>query len=434
MANRYKSKHVNKKHMARMQKERKQIRTITLTAIIVIASVIVLVLFGVLGQTVFQARQPVAEVGGESISTKSFDAHVRLLRQQLINQYLQYLQFSQMFGLDPSTNPTVGNALQQIQSQLDDSASLGEGVLNQMIDNILIRQEANRMEISVTSEEIEKAIMETLGYTPDGTPTPTTSPTAITYPTLNPTQLVLFPPSATPTVIPSSTPTSETTKDITPTSGNVSSTATVIPTNSPTETPFTFDGYQNLYQEMLDSYDSFGLTEADALRLFEDGLYRDKLFPLITADVPRSAEMVWARHILVVDEATANKVRNGLLDGISWSSLALEYSTDTGSSSKGGDLGWFQRGVMIPEFENESFRLEIGEISQPIETTYGFHIIQVLGNDDNRPLTSDEYLSKADQVFTNWIAGIRESTDIVIHDYYKDRIPVEPRLQDALGQ
>jgi len=432
MANRKPSKIVNKKHQARLQREKKQIRTITYTTIIVVAAVIVLVLFGVFGQTILRSKQPVAEVGGVSISTKSFEAHVRLLRQQMINQYLQYLQFAQLFGMDPATNPTVANALQQIQSQLDDTATLGEGVLNQMIDNILIKQEANRMDITVTSDEIESNIKEALGYTPDGKSTPTITPTGIIYPTLNPTQLVLFPPSATPTTASSSTPSS--TSTMIPTSNpDTPATITSVPTNSPTETPYTFEGYQNQYQEMLTSYESFGMTETDVRSLFEDSLYKDKVYPIITADVPRTSEMVWARHILVSDEATAIKIRDGLHRNGNWDSLALEYSTDTGSSSKGGDLGWFQRGAMVTEFENAAFNLEIGEISQPIETTYGFHIIQVLGHED-RPLTADEYKTKTDQVFSDWVASLRDTTEITIHDYYKDRIPVNPTLQDALGQ
>jgi len=129
--------------------------------------------------------------------------------------------------MDPATNPTVANALQQIQSQLDDTATLGEGVLNQMIDNILIKQEANRMDITVTSDEIESNIKEALGYTPDGKSTPTITPTGIIYPTLNPTQLVLFPPSATPSTASSSTP---------------SSTSTMIPTSNP-DTPATINSF-----------------------------------------------------------------------------------------------------------------------------------------------------------------------------------------------
>ena len=432
MAKRKQSKIVNKKHLARLQKEKNQIRTITYTTIIVIAAVIVLVMFGVFGQTILQARQPVAEVNGVSISTKSFQAHVRLLRQQMINQYIQYYQFAQMLGVDPTSNSTIASTLQQIQSELADTTTLGENVLNQMIDNILIKQEAEKMDITVSSVDLEKSIQEALGYTPNGTLTPTITPTSVIYPTLNPTQLALYPPSATPTVMETSisTPTSTTE----PTSQtDITATPTSVPTDAPTATPYTFDGYQSQYQQMLISYDSFGLTEADVRSLFEDSLIKDKIYPIITADVPHTAEMVWARHILVADEATALKVRDGLLRNISWDSLALEYSTDTGSSSKGGDLGWFQRGAMVTEFEDAAFSLEIGEISQPIQTTYGYHIIQVLGHED-RPLTADEYKTKTDKVFSDWVASLRDSADLTVHDYYKDRIPANPTLQDALNQ
>ncbi|MBY0123059.1 peptidylprolyl isomerase [Bacillus sp. S/N-304-OC-R1] len=88
-------------------------------------------------------------------------------------------------------------------------------------------------------------------------------------------------------------------------------------------------------------------------------------------------EQVEASHILVKDEATANEVIKKLNAGADFSELAKEYSTDESSSASGGELGYFGRGEMVKEFEDAAFSLDIGKISEPIQSEYGYHIIKV---------------------------------------------------------
>ena len=86
-----------------------------------------------------------------------------------------------------------------------------------------------------------------------------------------------------------------------------------------------------------------------------------------------------ARHILVKDEKTANDIEAKLKSGAKFEDLAKEKSTDTASASKGGDLGWFGTGVMDPDFEKAAYSLKENQISAPIKTQYGYHIIQLTG-------------------------------------------------------
>ncbi|WP_110113815.1 peptidylprolyl isomerase [Bacillus sp. CGMCC 1.16541] len=125
--------------------------------------------------------------------------------------------------------------------------------------------------------------------------------------------------------------------------------------------------------------------EAEMKRLLKIDLLREKA---ATADVKVSEEElkkaydekkpeVKASHILVKDEKTANEVKAKLDAGGNFEELAKEYSEDPGSGEKGGDLGFFGPGQMVPEFEEAAYKLEKGKISEPVKSQFGYHIIKV---------------------------------------------------------
>lgn len=97
-----------------------------------------------------------------------------------------------------------------------------------------------------------------------------------------------------------------------------------------------------------------------------------------------------ASHILVDDVETANEVKKKLDEGADFAELATEYSTDPGSAPNGGDLEWFGAGVMLPEFEQAAYSLEVNQISEPVQSTYGFHIIKVTDKKEKEPLEDIE--------------------------------------------
>ncbi len=101
-------------------------------------------------------------------------------------------------------------------------------------------------------------------------------------------------------------------------------------------------------------------------------------------------EEVHARHILVATEAEARNVIAELAKGGDFATLAKKYSTDPGAAS-GGDLGFFKKGDMVPEFADAAFALKAGEVSkEPVKSQFGWHVIQVLERRAGKPPSYEE--------------------------------------------
>jgi len=88
-------------------------------------------------------------------------------------------------------------------------------------------------------------------------------------------------------------------------------------------------------------------------------------------------EEVAARHILVDSEEKAKELRAKIEGGADFAEVAKESSNDTGSKDNGGLLGYFGKGQMVPEFEAAAFKLKKGELSEPVKTNFGWHIIKL---------------------------------------------------------
>jgi len=103
-----------------------------------------------------------------------------------------------------------------------------------------------------------------------------------------------------------------------------------------------------------------------------------------------SGEEVRVSHILLNTEAEAKAALERIKKGEDFSRLAKALSKDPGSAGKGGDIGFFGRGRMIPEFEHAAFRLHPGEVSNPVKTQFGYHIIKVTGRKEGKLLDFEE--------------------------------------------
>ena len=153
-----------------------------------------------------------------------------------------------------------------------------------------------------------------------------------------------------------------------------------------------------------------GYTDEGFRREFARAVAAAWMRDQIIAIVPNSTEQVHARQILLHDSANVRDVYNQLQTGSSFDILAAIYDP-TGL----GDLGWFPRGYLaVSEVESVAFSLQPGEYSAIIETSLGFHIIQVVDYLPDRPLDPDAKLVLQGQVLKAWLQEQREMSDIVI--------------------
>ncbi|MBP2072336.1 MAG: foldase protein PrsA [Thermoanaerobacterium sp.] len=147
-------------------------------------------------------------------------------------------------------------------------------------------------------------------------------------------------------------------------------------------------------KEITDEYNSEKVTNSNVTKeTAKDNVLVNKLIDSWTKDVKvtdseaekyyndnkSQFEVVKASHILVSDEKTANEIYDKLKNGANFAELAKQYSIDTSTKDNGGELGEFPRGTMVQEFEDAAFALNPGEISKPVKTQYGYHIIKSEG-------------------------------------------------------
>ncbi len=410
------SKVVSKKHKARLQQEQQQRRMLITAALIVVGIILVVLVYGVLDQTLIKNRKPVAKVGDSIIRSEEFIKMVKLERQQMNGQAFQYESYKQFFAFDEQNVAYFDNLIQQIQSQMAIPESIGATVLTKMIDTEVIGFYADEQGIEVSEQEIQEAIQKDFGYFPNGTPTPENTSTPFATATMNPTQYALV------TATPSATPVEELTESEAETPSEeevvepeVTDESVAAPTTVPSPTPYTEDLFQENYDNFVQNFGKIGMSEKDILNLYRTQLISQKVYELITADLPTQEDQVWARHILVATLEEAQDVLNRLENGEDWSTIAAEVSTDPGSKDTGGDLGWFGKNMMVPEFEAAAYELEVGEISDPIETIHGFHIIQLLGK-EIRPIESSRVDQNKQTFFAEWLTAQKEKYTIEQYD------------------
>ena len=317
-----------------------------------------------------------ATVDGEGISLEDFKQMAIFNRYQYLNQYAQYAQMYSMYGLP------IESLDAQVEGILGENGKerLGSEVIDQLIYDKVLKIEAEKEGLELSDEEVYTQLKNMFGY---------------------------------------EEPSAESESPMGMDSFNVDPSATESDDDK-------FAAFRNYAESILaQGYGeeiSFDFIENYAKNVLLDNL----MFEADLEDRVFEAEMVNARHILVEDEETAKEILAKLEAGEEWDTLASENSLDTANKDNSGSLGWFGRGEMVAEFEEAAFELEPGEISEPVKTSFGYHIIASDGK-EIRPLNGAALQAAQNEAYDEWTLELRSKHDIQSYpDIWMDAVPMEP--------
>ena len=153
-----------RKHLARLEKEHRQKKTLLISLIAILGAILLVVVYGLLNDTVFKPKKPVAKVNNAVITVEQFQKRVKYERFSLTQTFLQYALSDCAYFFQ--------SQLLGVQNQLDDYIQFGSDTLDNMIQEKVIAQKAAEMGITVSDAEIDTYIQENFGYYANGTPTP----------------------------------------------------------------------------------------------------------------------------------------------------------------------------------------------------------------------------------------------------------------------
>lgn len=163
-------------------------------------------------------------------------------------------------------------------------------------------------------------------------------------------------------------------------------------------------GSEETFRERLERS---GMTLQDLRAQLRAELLRVRVLEQVQKTVPERTEQVHARHILVDTPERAESTRAQLEAGADFAQLARTYSQDESTRDVGGDLGWFPRGVLLaPEVEEAAFRLQAGQLSQVVQSRFGYHIVQTLERKQDEPLSPEHRLLLQDRAVQSWLESL----------------------------
>jgi peptidyl-prolyl cis-trans isomerase C len=384
--------------------------------------VVVILAAGAIYQYIYLPRQSVATVAGQNISRAEY---WDFRRYGLLNQIQQYQQFSQMVGPDQA---------QQYQQLLNEARRNYQNVesdpvdpftLTEMIENRVLLLSLDDFGLEITEADIDRHLVryftgQTVG---EPVPTPEVDPTAQAWATATAearqaefeaqqqAELEAQEEQQQAEEAETGAEDEEATED--EAEPEIAETPTPEPTPTPSEAEIraTATVVAGQHQEFM--LDGAGVSEDRFVELVvKPAIAREKIMRELAADIPPRAEQVHAAHILVATEEAANLIYSESLAERDFADVAREQSADTQTAENGGDLGWFPRGVMVPEFDAVVFELEPGEFSEPFQTEFGWHIATVIERDDERPVELSVLESLRSRAYDEWLAERKQAIEI----------------------
>lgn len=338
--------------LSRAEKDQVKGRLAFLGLSAVVALAVFLIAGAILWDKVIIARQPVLRVDGQAVPLQHYAALLSYRRNVLQNEFLQASEMASQPtppGTDPSQNVMANYGRQRMQQIQGVLANLDSQLIEELVGQQLIRAEAQKRNIAVTPADVEKELKLMVGYQePEAAATGADGAVA----------------------------------------------ASPVARTRGAET---FEAKFREYRRLTGG--SEALIRADV----ENQLLLRELEKQMADAVPTRAEQINVSHILVQDEEVAKQALQRIRNGEPFAAVAAELSVDPGSKDKGGELGWFSRGLLAKEFEDAAFALQPGQISDLVKTNFGWHIILLQDRDPNRELEGQSLTAVKQRALPQWL-------------------------------
>ena len=328
-------------------------------------------------RTAFAQSDVVQTVNDIPFTVDQYVESAKFYRFNLIQQYNYYVTIYRMYGMaiDDEFNQQFVDILGE-----NGAEKIREIVLANAAHQVIVAAEAEKAGLSVSDEEVETRLKDIFGYGADAD--------------------VEQPDPA------AAAEDGETSLDTLDTLGS-EGISTEPEINKELEFRNKVDEYFSAFVKGAFTVDFF---KGDLRALILEEKLRE--YVLNQSDEVYEQEEVKARHILVKTKEEATAILEKLAAGESWETLAAENSLDTGNKDNSGDLGWFSKGMMVLPFEEAAFALEPGEISDPVKTDFGYHIIALDGK-ELRPMEGSALEEAQTAVYEAWFEDISAGYEIV---------------------
>lgn len=387
-----------------------------------LVGLIVLILGGgIVYEYVIKPNAVVAEVNGHEIKRRDYWKYQSIVLYNQARQYesfavqtqgdqqQQFLQFAASF--DAQRGDVWGNT------------DVSSATVQQMIEDQIFLDGAEALGVVVSDDEATQYALNQ--FAPPDAPliTPQPSPTMIPARAQAATEtaealatqqsIALGTPVASPASgTPQATPVVDASTPVaTPVTDRAATPAASEATPNLEDSRRAAEAEYGIFQDNV--FEDAHLSQDDYIRLWaRPQLVRQQVIHEITSQVPQTAEQVNAQHILVATEDLANQLHGQATGGADFGALARANSTDTATATTGGQLGWFTRLEVDPTLAEAAFALEPGQISEPVQTDYGWQIVKVNEKQDDRPLSDTQYQLATEDAIETWIDEQREQSDI----------------------
>ncbi|MGC9400580.1 MAG: SurA N-terminal domain-containing protein [Anaerolineae bacterium] len=364
-----KAKLTRRQHSLRRRDERIQ-RILTWSAIGVGTLIVLILAYGAITELIIKPQRPVAKVGEEKITTKAYQSRVRYERLMLRYQILQYEEYlSQIDTSDPQMQ-TFAQQIQQTKAQLENELSpelaplFGKDVLDQMVEERLVRQKAAEEGLSVSDAAVTSQIEQMMGFDREAALEATTSPTM----TVTETQAVM------------------------------------------TEADYR-ETYANFKVNMLQEA---GMSEAAFREMVKTDLLRTKVLEAVTQDVAQEAEQAQVTYFATPTEEEAMALRERILAGEEVEALVEEVNSSENEETLAQTLSWYPQEylaqVLGEDLAETAFTLPVGTISKPQpDASEELYYLIYVGGREVRALSEALLQQEKQEAYQAWLQEQKEA-------------------------